>query len=151
MQTGWLLRDGQVLAAADLADSFVDRTRGLLGKKTYDGAMVLPRTRSIHSFGVRFPVDVAFLDKEMKVVAMVRLSQWRITMPRLRANQALEAKAGSFDRWGLRLGGHSLELRPAPGRGARPPRVPSCSWRPRSATSGTFPPGPATRSDRPTW
>src|ERR1039458_995612 len=60
--------------------------------------MILPRTRSIHSFGVRFPVDVAFLDKEMTVVAMVRLSQWRITMPRLRANQALEAKAGSFDR-----------------------------------------------------
>ncbi len=113
MQTGWLLRDGQVLAAADLADSFLDRTRGLLGKKTYDGAMVLPRTRSIHSFGVRFPVDVAFLDKEMKVVAMVRLSQWRITMPRLRANQALEAKAGSFDRWELRLG-DCLEFRPTP-------------------------------------
>src|ERR1039457_5780668 len=113
MQTGWLLRDGQVLAAADLADSFVDRTRGLLGKKTYDAAMILPRTRSIHSFGVRFPVDVAFLDKEMTVVAMVRLSRWRISMPRLRANQALEAKAGSFDRWGLRLG-DCLEFRPTP-------------------------------------
>jgi hypothetical protein len=113
MQTGWLLRDGQVLAAADLADSFGERTRGLLGKKTYDAAMLLPGTRSIHSFGVRFRLDVAFLDKEMKVVAIVRVAQWRITRPRRRANQVLEAKAGSFDRWGLRLG-DCLEFRPTP-------------------------------------
>jgi uncharacterized protein len=113
MQAGWMLREGQVLAAANLADSFFDRMRGLLGKADYDGAMILPRTRSIHSFGVRFPVDVAFLDKEMRVVAMVRVGRWRITMPRFRANQALEAKAGSFDRWGLRLG-DQLEFRPTP-------------------------------------
>ena len=113
MQTGWLLRDGQVLAAADLAESITDRTRGLLGKKSYDGAMVLPRTRSIHSFGVRFPLDVAFLDAEMKVLSMVRLSRWRVTMPRLGAKQVLEAKAGSFDRWGLALGDR-LEFRSTP-------------------------------------
>jgi uncharacterized membrane protein (UPF0127 family) len=113
MQTGWVLRDGEVLAAADLADTLGDRTRGLIGKKSYDGVMILPRTRSIHSFGVRFALDVAFLDREMKVLAMVRLSRWRMTMPRLRASQALEARAGSFDRWGLRLGDR-LEFRPTP-------------------------------------
>jgi uncharacterized protein len=113
MQTGWLLRDGQVLAAADLADSFLDRTRGLLGQRTYEGAMILPHTRSIHSFGIRFPLDVAFLDAEMKVVAKLRVAQWRITMPRLRVNQALEAKAGCFDRWGLAIG-DQLEFRPTP-------------------------------------
>jgi uncharacterized membrane protein (UPF0127 family) len=113
MQTGWVLRDGQVLAAADLADTLGDRMRGLIAKKSYDGVMILPRTRSIHSFGVRFALDVAFLDREMKVLAMVRLSRWRMTVPRLRASQALEARAGSFDRWGLRLGDR-LEFRPTP-------------------------------------
>jgi uncharacterized protein len=113
MQKGWVLRDGQVLAAAEVADGFVERMRGLIGKRTYDGAMLLPRTRSIHTFGVRFQVDVAFLDKDNRVLAMVRLSRWRITMPRLRAHQTLEAKAGSFDRWGLRLG-DQLEFRPTP-------------------------------------
>jgi hypothetical protein len=113
MQTGWLLRDGQVLAAAERADSFFDRTRGLLGQRTYDGAMILPRTRSIHSFGVRFPLDVAFLDANMKVVATLRVSTWRLTMPRFRASHALEAKAGCFDRWGLQLGDR-LEFRPTP-------------------------------------
>jgi hypothetical protein len=113
MQAGWVLRDGQVLAAADLADSFADRTRGLIGRNDFDGAMILPRTRSVHSFGVRFPLDVAFLDKEMKVLSMVRLSKWWITMPRMRASQVIEAKAGSFDRWGLHLG-DQLEFRPTP-------------------------------------
>jgi uncharacterized protein len=113
MQTGWILREGQVLAAADLADTFLGRLRGLLGRADYDGAMVLPRTRSIHSFGLRFPVDVAFLDAEMRVVAMVRVRRWRVTLPRLRANQVLEARAGSFDRWGLHLG-DQLEFRPTP-------------------------------------
>jgi hypothetical protein len=113
VRTGWVLRDGQVLAAAELANSFFDRTRGLIGQKSYDGAMLLPRTRSVHSFGLRFAVDVAFLDKEMHVVAMVRLKKWRITMPRLHASQALEVRAGSFDRWGLGLGDR-LEFRPTP-------------------------------------
>lgn len=113
MQPGWILREGQVLAAGDLADSFFDRARGLIGKASYDGAMILARTRSIHSFGVRFPVDVAFLDAEWRVVAMVRVKRWRVTMPRPQAHCALEAKAGSFDRWGLRLG-DQLEFRATP-------------------------------------
>jgi uncharacterized membrane protein (UPF0127 family) len=113
MQTGWLLRDGEVLAAADLADSFVDRTRGLLGRQRFDGAMFLPGTRSIHSFGLPYALDVAFLDREGRVVALVRLSRWRVTMPRVKASHAVEARAGSFDRWGLRQGDR-LEFRPTP-------------------------------------
>jgi uncharacterized membrane protein (UPF0127 family) len=34
-------------------------------------------------------------------------------MPRMRASQVIEAKAGSFDRWGLHLG-DQLEFRPTP-------------------------------------
>jgi uncharacterized protein len=113
VQTGWLLRDGQVLAAADLADSFADRTRGLLGRTRFDGAMFLPRTRSIHSFGMAYALDVAFLDRDGRVLSVVRLSRWRVTMPRLRASHAVEAKAGSFDRWGL-CEGDQLEFRATP-------------------------------------
>ena len=64
MQTGWLLRDGEVLAAADLAETFWDRNRGLVGRSTYDGAMILSHTRAVHSFAMRFPLDVAFVDRD---------------------------------------------------------------------------------------
>ncbi len=112
MQTGWLLRDGEVLAAADLAETFWDRNRGLVGRSTYDGAMILPHTRAVHSFGMRFPLDVAFVDADLVVLALVRLPEWRLALPRRRGRSILESAAGSFDRWGLRLG-DALEFRAA--------------------------------------
>ncbi|MGH9028646.1 MAG: DUF192 domain-containing protein, partial [Acidimicrobiales bacterium] len=64
----WLMRDGQVLAAAEVASSYAARTRGLLGRSSFDGALVLERTRSVHSMGMRFAIDVAFLDRDMVVI-----------------------------------------------------------------------------------
>jgi uncharacterized protein len=106
----WLLREGDVLAAAEVCDSFAARSKGLLGKTTYEGAMVLPRTRSVHTFGMRFPIDVAFCDKELVVVAVVTLAPWRMSRPRRRCRSVIEARAGAFERWGLRAGDR-LELR----------------------------------------
>ena len=64
----WLLRDGTVLAGAEVMDGFGGRARGLLGRTGYEGAMVLPRTRSVHTFGMRFPLDVAFCDRDLLVL-----------------------------------------------------------------------------------
>ena len=106
----WLLRDGDVLAAAEVADGLADRTRGLLGRSGYEGAMVLPRTRSVHTFGMHFPIDVAFCDKEMVVVGVTRLPPWRMSRPRRGCRSVVEAQAGAFERWGLRVG-DKLDLR----------------------------------------
>ena len=113
MSDWWLLRDGEVLAAVEMADGLWARTRGLLGRDGYDGALVLPHTRSVHSFGMRFPLDVAFLDRSLEVVATCHLRRWRIALPRLRARSVLEAESGAFERWQLKAG-DQLELRPAP-------------------------------------
>jgi len=102
--TTWLLRDNVVLANAEVAASTGERLRGLLGRSGFTGALVLPRTRSVHSAGMRFVVDVAFLDKSMCVIDVVQLPPWRMTMPRWRARTVLEAEAGAFERWGLRVG-----------------------------------------------
>ncbi|HTZ07483.1 MAG TPA: DUF192 domain-containing protein [Acidimicrobiales bacterium] len=108
--TAWLLRDGVVLANAEVAATSGERFRGLLGRSGLDGALVIPRTRSVHSFGMRFAIDVAFLDRSLQVLDTVRLAPWRMTLPRLRARSVLEAEAGAFERWGLRVG-DALELR----------------------------------------
>ncbi len=106
----WLLRDGEVLAAAEMADSVLSRNRGLLGKQSYEGAFLIPRTSgALHAFGMRFPLDVAFLDKDLAVVDTVRLDPWRITRPRRRCRTVLEAQSGAFERWRLRPGDR-LEL-----------------------------------------
>ena len=79
----WLLRDGDVLAAAEVADGLAGRARGLLGRDGYDGAMVLPRTRSVHTIGMRFPIDVAFCDRDLVVLDVTtRVPPLRMTVPR---------------------------------------------------------------------
>ncbi|MGO9198354.1 MAG: DUF192 domain-containing protein [Acidimicrobiales bacterium] len=100
----WLLRDGQVLASLDVADGFWARSRGLLGRPGCEGAMLLAHTKGVHSFGMRFAMDVAFLDKELVVIDMTTLRRFSMTRPRLRARNVLEAEAGAFERWELKVG-----------------------------------------------
>jgi len=107
---GWLLRDGDVLAAAEVASTPVLRAKGLLGRSGYEGAMVLPKVRAVHTFGMRFAIDVAFCDRDLVVVDTATMRPWRIGLPRRRARSVIEAQAGAFDRWGVRVGDH-LELR----------------------------------------
>jgi uncharacterized protein len=107
----WLLRNGDVLASAEVAKSIGARSKGLLGKKGYEGAFVLQHTRGVHSIGMHFAIDVAFLDRKLVVVDVAHLPPWRIALPRLRARSVLEAEAGAFERWNLHVG-DELELRP---------------------------------------
>jgi uncharacterized membrane protein (UPF0127 family) len=107
--TTWLLRDGAVLANAEIAGAYAERLRGLLGRSGYEGALVLPHTRSVHTMGMRFAIDVAFLDRQLCVIDCVCLPPWRMSVPRWRARTVLEAEAGAFERWGLHVGDR-LEL-----------------------------------------
>jgi len=98
------MREGEVLAALEVAESRRDRMRGLLGRDGIDGAMLIRRTRSVHSLGMRFAIDVAFCDRQLLVVRTVCLRPGRVTRPSLRGCCVIEAESGSFDRWTLRPG-----------------------------------------------
>jgi uncharacterized membrane protein (UPF0127 family) len=106
----WLLRDGQVLASIEVAETFSDRSRGLLGRRSCDGAMLLRHTRGVHSFGMRFAMDVAFLDADLRVIGTKTLRRYSVALPRMRARCVLEAEAGTFERWKLVVG-DQLELK----------------------------------------
>lgn len=110
MRTVWLLRGGDVLASGEIAESMADRARGLLGHEQYDGALLLMRTRSIHTARMRFPIDVAFLDKELQVVATTKVRTWSVALPRRGATHVLVAQAGAFERWRLEPG-DKIEIR----------------------------------------
>lgn len=100
----WLLRGDEVLASLTVASSRSERRRGLLGADGFEGALLIERTRSVHTFGMRFDIDVAFCDEDLRVVAMRSLRPWRVTLPVPGATCAIEAEAGSFDAWRLRVG-----------------------------------------------
>lgn len=107
---GWILRDGKVLASVDVADSFGSRLRGLIGRDGSDAALLLRPARSVHTIGMRYPIDVAHLDRELRVVRICTMRPWRVGMPVPRAHSVLEARAGAFAAWDLHVG-DKLELR----------------------------------------
>jgi uncharacterized membrane protein (UPF0127 family) len=103
----WLLRNGEVLAALEVASSRRARRHGLLGRDGVDGALLLDRTRSVHTIGMRFAIDVAYCGRgpgALIVLDARSMVPGRIGWPRLRARCVLEAEAGAFERWGLAVG-----------------------------------------------
>jgi uncharacterized membrane protein (UPF0127 family) len=106
----WLLRDGDVLASLEVAANRRERRRGLLGRDGIEGALLLRPTRAVHTLGMRFPIDVAWCDRELVVLRVAQLGRHRLSRPVLRSSAVVEAEAGSFERWGLQPG-DQLELR----------------------------------------
>ncbi len=100
----WLMRDEKVLAAVEVAESFRDRSRGLLGRDGFEGAFLIRPAHQVHSFGMRFPLDVAFCTRAMVVVRTVVLKPGRITRVSIRCSCVIEAETGAFARWELKPG-----------------------------------------------
>ena len=104
------MSNGNVLASAELAQSHADRGKGLLGRSGASGALVLDRTRWVHTMGMRFALDVAHLDADGVVIKISHLPPHRVGGFVRHAARVVEAQAGAFERWGLRLG-DVVELR----------------------------------------
>ena len=104
----WLLRDGDVLAALEVATARRDRRRGLLGRDGFDGALLIDPARSVHTVGMRFPIDIAYCartnDGLLEVLVVTCMRRHRLGRPRLRASCVLEAQLGAFERWKLQVG-----------------------------------------------
>jgi hypothetical protein len=106
----WLVSDARVLASAEVAGTSADRRRGLLGRTDLDGALVIDPCRWIHTLGMKFPIDVAYLDRDGVVVKTMQMQRHRVGVPVWNARWVIEAEAGAFARWGLRVG-DVVELR----------------------------------------
>ena len=64
----------------------------------------IERCRWVHTLGMRFSIDLAFVDAEGTVMRTARMHRHRVGMPVLRAKWVIEAEAGAFGRWGLHVG-----------------------------------------------
>ena len=99
--------DGEVVCErCTLADSPVARMRGLLGRdglEQGEGLLLRPAS-SVHTWFMRFPIDVVFLDRELVVVGIANeVEPWRAA-GRRGAKAALELPAGEAARRGLSVG-----------------------------------------------
>ncbi|MEU3511233.1 DUF192 domain-containing protein [Streptomyces longwoodensis] len=97
----------------EIAASYRARTRGLLGRDGVTGALLLTPANSIHTFGMRIPIDVAYLDRHLRVLAVRTMRPGRLGLPRLRSRHVLEAEAGAMRGWGVEAGAR-VEVDPEP-------------------------------------
>lgn len=114
------LRDpGGAIWRVEIPGTRRERARGLLGREALPGrhAMLFEGARSVHTFGMRFPIDAVVLDAELRVLAVRRLRPGRALLPRRGARHVLETPAGAGLRPGDRLvPAEPEELRAGPGR-----------------------------------
>lgn len=58
-------------------------------------AFLIPRTRSVHTFGMRFPISVALLDARLRVVSVLKVGPAKIVTPRRGVRHVLECRSGA--------------------------------------------------------
>lgn len=94
-----------------VADSMFTRAKGLLGEKSlpedetlFIQGSIIP-CNSIHTWFMRFPIDVVFVDKSLVVKAVYKnLGPWRMTPPVLGAHSVFEFAAGALSNKTVSIG-----------------------------------------------
>ena len=93
-------RTGKELSVdVKVADTLFTRMKGLLGKKELPQgeALCIKPCFSVHTFFMKFPIDVIFLNKKNQVIAAVRnLKPNRITRLYPRSFSVLELPSGTI-------------------------------------------------------
>src|SRR5262245_46591664 len=99
--------DGRIICEhVRIADTYTRRTIGLLGRKSLpqDEGIVLRPSFSIHTFFMRFPIDLIFLDQDLVVIKLAEnLRPFRTSSCR-GAREVVELAAGECARRGLSVG-----------------------------------------------
>jgi len=82
------------------------RMRGLLGREGLDDAegMWFPHCRMIHTLGMKFPIDLVYLDGERKIRKVVEAMRPARLSACLVADSVIELKSGAARRLGLARG-----------------------------------------------
>ena len=96
-----------VIPHVEVAANLWTQTLGLMGRKEImpDGGLFIPHCNAIHTAFVRFPIDVIFLDREMKVVRLISaLPPWRVIGFVKGAKSVVELPAGMLRQKQIAVG-----------------------------------------------
>ena len=107
MTQTWVIKNTDISLTVELADTAWKRFKGLMMRKEMPSgqALFLHKTNSIHMCFMRFPIDAVYVDKQKRIVKIVRnLPPWTGISACFKANSVLEMKAGEAERLGLSVG-----------------------------------------------
>jgi hypothetical protein len=103
------LRRGEhtLIAQLEIAESFAARAKGLLGRQSLgeEQALWIKPSNSIHTFFMKFAIDVIFLDRSLKVrKTFQNVRPGRLILPVWAAASVIELKAGFLQKNPVHLG-----------------------------------------------
>ena len=82
-----------------IAETLVDRLIGLMFREKLVGSdgLLLNPCRSIHTFFMRYNLDIVFISSNNKVIKIIRdIKPWRMTWIYFRENKTLELPSGKL-------------------------------------------------------
>jgi uncharacterized protein len=96
----------EVVSEVKTMKTFAQRAIGLIGTKKFeDRGLFFPNERWPHTFFMSIPIDIVYVNKDMKVVHIDHnLKPWRIGLPVLSAWALIELPAGLAKAKQLTLG-----------------------------------------------
>lgn len=97
----------------ETADNFFKRFLGLMGRKKLPSgsALLITPCNSIHMMFMRFSIDAVYVDKNFKVLKIVRnLTPWLGLSMCLKAESVIEMNAGEADRLEINVGARLVEI-----------------------------------------
>lgn len=109
MERGRILLEGTTWAArVERAATTVERMRGLLGRSSLGpgAALLIERCGAVHTMGMRFALDLVFLDRGWRIVRVVR----NVRAGRLlvwggwRATRVVESELGCLEMGNVQVG-----------------------------------------------
>ncbi|MFH1442005.1 MAG: DUF192 domain-containing protein [Candidatus Omnitrophota bacterium] len=92
---------------AYIADTVFTRVKGLLGKQSFDegSALIIKPCNSIHTFFMRFTIDVVFVNSNNAVVKILpKIAPNKISGVYFKAYFAIELPAGTVEKTSTIIG-----------------------------------------------
>jgi len=94
-----ITKETEILNKVESAETFLTRLKGLLGRASLEqgSGIVIDPCNSVHCFFMRFPIDVAFVDKDNKVLNVIsNMKPWSISPIVLKSKYVIESNAGEL-------------------------------------------------------
>lgn len=100
-------QNNEIADSTKVADNFILRSVGLLSKKSFSQgeALVIKPCCSVHTFFMRFAIDVLFVNKKNEVIALYENVQpWRVLPIHTTSYYVVELPAGTIGGKGINKG-----------------------------------------------
>lgn len=100
-----LLIDNKEIIEVRLATSTFSRMKGLMGKKNIDFALFFNHCNNIHTFFMKEPIDVLYIDKNSMIVYIDKpINPWKIGKIIKKSKSIIELPQGTVKKYNINIG-----------------------------------------------